>query len=64
MATATVDAHADGLAANLNDFCFHAVLLQRRLNLLQTAERVAIGSWAAVNQKYFALLASHRINHC
>ena len=49
MTTAAVDAHADGLAANLNDLRLHAMLLQRRLNLLQAAERVAVGARAAVN---------------
>jgi hypothetical protein len=63
MAATTVDAHADGLPPNLNDFGFDTVLLQRCLYLLQAAERVAIGSWTAVNQEYFALLACHRIYH-
>ena len=63
MTTTTVDAHADGAPSNLNDFSFDAVLLQRRFYLLQTAKRISIGSWAAVDQKYFALFASHRIYH-
>jgi len=63
MTTSTVDAHADRLSAYLNDFGLYTVFLQGCLNLLQAAERVAIGSWAAVDQKYFALFASHRIYH-
>jgi hypothetical protein len=34
MASAAVDAHADGAPSNLNDFSFDAVLLQRRFYLL------------------------------
>ena len=63
MTTATVDAHADRLPAYLNDFCFDTVLLQRCLYLLQTAERVAVGSWATVNEEYFALIARYSIQH-
>jgi hypothetical protein len=63
MASTTIDAHADGLAAYLYDFRFYALLLQRRLYLLQTAERVAVRSRTAVDYEHFALLARHRIQH-
>ena len=49
MTTTTGDAHTYRLPANLNDFCFDTVFLQGRLYLLQTAERVTVGSWAAVD---------------
>ena len=49
MTTTTVDAHTYRLPANLNDFCFDTVFLQGRLYLLQSAERVTVGSWAAVD---------------
>ena len=64
MAAATVDAHADRLAAYLNDFGLDTMLLQGRLYLLQTAERVSVDSWATVNQKYLALFARYSIQHC
>jgi hypothetical protein len=57
MTATTVDAHADRLSAYLNDFCLYTVLLQGCLYLLQTAKRISIGSWTAVNEEYFALLA-------
>lgn len=49
-ATTAVDAHADGLAANLNNLRLHAVFPERRLDLLQAAERIAIGPRAAIYQ--------------
>ena len=63
MTATTVDAHTDRLSAYLNDFCLYTVFLQGCLYLLQTAERVTVGSWATVDQKYFALFACHRIYH-
>ena len=63
MTTTTVDAHTDRLSAYLNDFCLYTVLLQSCLYLLQTAERISIGSWTAINQEYFAMIACQRIYH-
>jgi len=63
VASATVDAHANRLAAYLNDFGIYAVFLQRRLYLLQAAEGVAVSPGTAVDEKDFALLACCRIEH-
>ena len=50
MAATAVDAHADKLAANLNNLRLHTVFLERRLNLFQTTERVAVGSRTSVDE--------------
>ena len=53
-ASTAVDAHAHGLAACLNNLRCHAVPLQLFLNLLQAAERVAVGARTAVDQQHLA----------